>query len=88
MNCDLEIENCDFEILKDLFEPIEMVLSKSRPSKMKRTKPASASVCSDHFDYKDSDFVFTCVGNDNDLKEIKSKLKIPLNLEIASTNEM
>jgi pyridoxine 5-phosphate synthase len=26
--------------------------------------------------------------NDNDLKEIKSKLKIPLNLEIASTNEM
>jgi len=26
--------------------------------------------------------------NDNDLKEIKSKLKIPLNLEIAATNEM
>ena len=26
--------------------------------------------------------------NDNDLKEIKSKLKIPLNLEIASTKEM
>ena len=26
--------------------------------------------------------------NDEDLKKIKSKLKIPLNLEIASTNEM
>ena len=26
--------------------------------------------------------------NDTDLKEIKSKLKIPLNLEIAATNEM
>tara|TARA_B110000438_G_scaffold229558_1_gene224362 strand:- start:425 stop:1147 length:723 start_codon:yes stop_codon:yes gene_type:complete len=26
--------------------------------------------------------------NDNDLKSIKSKLKIPLNLEIAATNEM
>ena len=26
--------------------------------------------------------------NDIDLKEIKSKLKIPLNLEIAATNEM
>ena len=26
--------------------------------------------------------------NDQDLKEIKSKLKIPLNLEIAATNEM
>ena len=26
--------------------------------------------------------------NDSDLKEIKSKLKIPLNLEIAATNEM
>ena len=37
-NCDLEIENCNFEILKGMFEPIEMVLSKSGPSKMKRTK--------------------------------------------------
>ena len=26
--------------------------------------------------------------NDKDLKEIKSKLKIPLNLEIAATKEM
>ena len=26
--------------------------------------------------------------NDSDLKEIKSKLKIPFNLEIAATNEM
>ena len=26
--------------------------------------------------------------NDNDLKSINSKLKIPLNLEIAATNEM